>query len=99
MDTAFVNGDPMGASGSFVTIMVVLAAGVVLVMVPYWRIFTKAGYSGWWSLTLLIPGINIFMMYYLAFAEWPIHSGTNPALEPPPAHSHRSTVPPGTIQR
>ena len=96
MNDAYLGDDPMGAQGSMITFLVVMLAAFLIVMVPYWKIFQKAGYSGWWSLTLLIPGINIFMFYYLAFAEWPIHRGTNPALETPPAHPHRA-VPPGNV--
>ena len=92
----YLGDDPMGASGSMVTILIVTLTALILFVIPFWKIFQKAGYSGWWSITLMIPGINIFMMYYLAFSEWPSQRGINPALETPPAHPHRA-VPPRNV--
>lgn len=40
-------------------------------IVPFWRIFTKAGFPGALSLLMLLPGLNILLLFYLAFAEWP----------------------------
>jgi hypothetical protein len=41
------------------------------VLVPYWQIFKKAGFSPWLSLLIMIPFINLCALYYLAFARWP----------------------------
>ena len=40
-------------------------------ILPFWKIFTKAGFPGWLSLFLLIPIANILVLFFLAFAEWP----------------------------
>jgi hypothetical protein len=42
----------------------------ILVLIPHWFIFKKAGFSPWLSLLLFVPLINIFMLYFLAFARW-----------------------------
>jgi amino acid permease len=47
-----------------------LVLAVVFVVVPFWMIFTKAGFNGALSLLMLIPLVNIIMISYLAFAEW-----------------------------
>ena len=40
----------------------------------WWRICSKAGYSGAMSLLLLIPGIGpLILVLILAFGEWPIN--------------------------
>lgn len=39
----------------------------------YWKIWSKAGFNGAWSLLMLIPLVNLGAFIYLAFAEWPIH--------------------------
>lgn len=40
----------------------------------WWRICTKAGFSGAMSLLLLIPGLGaLILILILAFGEWPIH--------------------------
>lgn len=44
---------------------------LIIVLVPFWRITSKAGYSGFWSLLMLIPLANILFLYFLAFAHWP----------------------------
>ncbi len=50
----------------------------VLVVVPVWRICTKAGYSGWLSLLVLVPIANLVLLYFLAFAEWPLERRDSP---------------------
>ncbi len=42
-----------------------------MVVLPFWRICTKAGYSGWLSLLVLIPFANLIFVYFLGFSEWP----------------------------
>ena len=54
----------------FIAMMVVCA--IVFAVLPFWMIFSKAGYSGWMSLLQLIPLVNLIVLFYLAFAEWPI---------------------------
>jgi hypothetical protein len=44
---------------------------VVFVLILYWRIFGKAGFSPALSLLMLLPLVNVVMLYYLAFGEWP----------------------------
>ncbi len=52
-------------------LVIIMIIGIVIVL-PNWKIFSKAGFSGWWSLLMVVPIINILLEYYLAFAEWPI---------------------------
>lgn len=59
--------------GSVDVITLLLAA--IIMIIPFWRIFSKAGYSGWLSILMVIPIINIILLYYLAFAKWPILRG------------------------
>jgi len=51
-------------------IMILLIA--VLVIFPAWRIFYKAGYPGWLALFFLLPIASPVLLYFLAFAEWPL---------------------------
>jgi hypothetical protein len=43
----------------------------LVVLIPYWQIFKKAGFSPWLSLLIVIPFANLCALYYLAFARWP----------------------------
>ena len=48
---------------------------IALFVIMLWlsaRILSKAGYSGWWSLTLVIPIVGLVMLWVFAFANWPI---------------------------
>lgn len=55
-------------------VFLIATAGLLL---PFWRIFQKAGYTGVLSLLMLVPLANIFMLYFLAFSNWPIERELN----------------------
>jgi len=59
-----------------IMVIAFIAIGIVL---PYWKIFSKAGFSGWLSLTMIIPFLNIVILFYLAFAQWPALKGIHRA--------------------
>lgn len=42
----------------------------VIVVIPFWRIFEKAGKAPALSLLMLLPIVNLIMLYVLAFSEW-----------------------------
>jgi hypothetical protein len=52
-------------------ILFVMAAYSLVLVIPFWMIFTKAGFPGLLSIGILIPVVNIGLLFYLAFAEWP----------------------------
>ncbi|WP_319784181.1 hypothetical protein [Oceanisphaera sp. IT1-181] len=43
----------------------------VVVVVPFWFIFSKAGHSKWLSLLMVVPLVNLILLYFLAFSKWP----------------------------
>lgn len=51
-----------------------LIFGIVFIawMVPAWKITSKAGYSGAWSLILLVPMVGFVAIWAFAFMKWPI---------------------------
>ena len=62
----------------------------ILVIIPYWFIFKKAGFSPFLALLMLVPLINFIMLYFLAFARWNVVPAAQvypaPSLPyPPPA--------------
>jgi len=40
-------------------------------IVPVWRIISKAGFSGAWSLLSFVPILNLIMLWVFAFSTWP----------------------------
>jgi hypothetical protein len=49
-----------------------LILALVFAVVIYWKLFSKAGYSGWLSLLMFIPLVNFGMLIFLAFSDWPV---------------------------
>jgi len=49
----------------------IVIAVLIIYFIPAIMILRKAGYSGWWCLILLVPLVNIIMIYVFAFADWP----------------------------
>ncbi len=54
-----------------------LIAGILMV-IPAWKIVSKAGYNGAWALLLFIPLVNIIMLYVFAFNVWPTERARTP---------------------
>lgn len=55
----------------FLAVMpIVILVGMAIVIIPFWFICKKAGFSPWLSLINVIPLGNIILIYVLAFAEW-----------------------------
>lgn len=43
----------------------------IVVVVPVWRICQRTGYPGWLGLLILVPLINLGLLYFIAFSDWP----------------------------
>ena len=65
----------MGSFSPVHWIIVLLA--VALYVIPAVKIVRKAGYSGWWCLLMLIPGVNVVAYWVFAFAKWPALRGAS----------------------
>jgi hypothetical protein len=54
------------------TVLLFLCFYLALVIVPFWTIFKKAGFAPALSLLMLVPLVNVIMLYVLAFAPWKV---------------------------
>ena len=55
--------------------LMVLVALVLVVwafVAVFGRILNRAGYSRWWLLTVVVPLLNLIMLWVFAFAIWPV---------------------------
>jgi hypothetical protein len=52
-------------------VLIGLVATVVLV-IPYWFIFKKAGFSPWLAILMFVPLANIIILYVVAFSQWKV---------------------------
>lgn len=61
----------LGSLLVFGVVIVHLLTALVMI-IPTWRVFTRAGFSGALSLFHLVPLIGLFIvMAVLAFSDWP----------------------------
>jgi hypothetical protein len=61
----------MPGSAEYLVILAIVIIPIVITVIPYWKICTKAGFPGPLSLLMLVPIANIILLFYLAFADWP----------------------------
>jgi energy-coupling factor transporter transmembrane protein EcfT len=63
-------------SGAFLAgfgfIMIIYLAVLVVALIANWKIASKAGYHGAWSLLMLVPIANLVVYLVFAFSEWPL---------------------------
>ena len=62
-------------AGGIAVLLVGLVAlvSLILTIIIWWKIFSKAGYSGAMGLLMLVPVANLVVLLILAFGTWPIH--------------------------
>ena len=54
---------------------VIFAFTVVVLIYPVGRILRRLGFSPYWSVLTLIPPLNVFALWILAFIGWPSRGG------------------------
>jgi hypothetical protein len=60
-------------------IIIVIAFYFIIFGVPIMKILNKAGYSRAWIFILLVPFVNLVMLWVFAFARWPNLAGSQQA--------------------
>jgi hypothetical protein len=40
-------------------------------VIPVWRICQRTGYPGWMGFLMMIPFVNLGLLYFIAFSDWP----------------------------
>ncbi len=51
--------------------LVVFALLVWAFVAVFGRILNRAGYTRWWLLIMIVPVLNLIMLWVFAFASWP----------------------------
>jgi uncharacterized membrane protein YhaH (DUF805 family) len=65
----------MGVDGISIAQLFIIVVILAVMLFPWWKIYSKAGYSGWLALLMLVPLVNIGMLFFLALADWPALRG------------------------
>ncbi len=69
-----------------VMIPILMLVGIVflaIIIIPFWFICKKAGFSPWLSFLNVIPMGNLILVYVLAFAQWKVVPAPPMAYPPP----------------
>ncbi|GLV58435.1 hypothetical protein KDH_52680 [Dictyobacter sp. S3.2.2.5] len=56
----------------FAIVGIIALISIIFSIIIWWKIFSKAGYSGAMSLLMFIPIANLVVLCILAFGEWPV---------------------------
>lgn len=51
--------------------LIIMLIWALVAVIPFWKITSKAGYSGWLSLLIIVPIVNLIYLYFIAFSKWP----------------------------
>ena len=67
-----------------IEVLCVGAPLLLIIVLPFWQIFSKAGLPGALSLLMVFPIVNLIVLYYLAFSKWPLEkkADSNPPRLP-----------------
>ncbi len=69
---------------AMMTIMpILMIIGLAIIIIPFWFICKKAGFSPWLSLLNIIPLGNLILIYVLAFADWKVMPTEQAYWQPP----------------
>lgn len=61
----------------------IILAALAIVIIPFWFICKKAGFSPWLSLLNIIPLGNLILVYVLAFSDWKVMPAPQAMWQPP----------------
>jgi hypothetical protein len=68
-----VNFNVTPAQGGLLAAFIAIYVAILVVMIVAWvKIVSKAGYSGWWVLSAFVPFLGIVMFFVFAFSKWPV---------------------------
>lgn len=79
--------DPQNAGGILAAIlgiyMIIFVVFLAVIIIPFWFILKKAGFSSWLSLINIVPFGTLILLYILAFAEWKVVPAPQVMWQPP----------------
>jgi hypothetical protein len=58
-------------SGISIWQLMILFLAIVVTVYIFGSVVKKAGFSRWWSLLLIVPLVNLIMVWVFAFMKWP----------------------------
>jgi heme/copper-type cytochrome/quinol oxidase subunit 2 len=65
------------AGTSLIISLIITVLIIIFAIIIWWKIFSKAGYSGALGLLMFVPIANLIVLLVLAFGQWPIYRELN----------------------
>jgi hypothetical protein len=72
----------------------IILVALAIVIIPFWFICKKAGFSPWLSLLNIIPLGNLILIYVLAFSDWQVMPSPQAMWQPPMPQPPMPPMPP-----
>jgi len=72
----------------------IILVALAIVIIPFWFICKKAGFSPWLSLLNVIPLGNLVLIYVLAFSDWKVTAAPQAYWQPQPPYPPQPPIPP-----
>jgi hypothetical protein len=69
-----------GFAAFSVIILIAYLFFLVIAIIAWVKIISKAGYSGWWVLIGIVPVVGAVMFLVFAFSKWPIQQRLEAAM-------------------
>ena len=82
-----MNPDPQQMHGIIAAVigfyLIFFLVFLAIIILPFWFILKKAGFSPWLSLLNIVPFGTLILLYIVAFAEWKVVPAQQFAFPPP----------------
>jgi hypothetical protein len=76
-------------------IPIIILVVIAILVIPFWFICKKAGFTPWLSLLCIIPSLGtLVLIYVLAFAEWKVMPVPQAGWVPQPPYPPQPPLPP-----
>ena len=63
-----------GADSGVLIIAIILYVAIIAFFIfCWWKIWSKAGFNGAWSLLMIVPIVGFIAFIYFTFSDWPVH--------------------------
>jgi phosphatidylserine synthase len=79
-------------------IPLIAAVFLIILIIPFWCICKKAGFSPWLSLLVFVPFGVLILLYVLAFAGWKVVPVPQMGYVPSPPYPPQPPLPPQSPQ-
>ncbi|GAA5444689.1 hypothetical protein Misp06_02879 [Microbulbifer sp. NBRC 101763] len=66
----------MGVGGISLWQLIIIFVILLGPLLIFGSVAKKAGFSRWWGLLLIVPVVNIVLVWVLAFVKWPVEEAS-----------------------